>query len=334
MGISTSTINSSYKIYNNPLIKKSIFLLLQKSTTKILLVEGDGDVPFYSKYINSSVTISEVTKTKDYKFPEPSLKYSDGQKTAKKYVQFLVNEHKKKVKINNAIKYGSCYGIVDQDFDGLNTFKYSYMGKNIICTDQRDLETTLISFGKKIVENRFYCDYNYDCGTFNVLQESINEASKIGKLRLLREKNKKQFHGNSYLTNNFPIDFNVKETCGESSGNDGYFIFIKNGKFDLPSYLGYPDKQNQINKILSTIKNYNKNNLSYCRGHDIFNFVTCFYKLANKIKPEYLSNSCGINKITNIRGHYEELLKESFFDEPAFKAGSQIYRFLQKNKLT
>ena len=64
MGISTSTINSPYKINNNPLIKKSIFLLLQKSTTKILLVEGDGDVPFYSKYINSSVTISEITKTK------------------------------------------------------------------------------------------------------------------------------------------------------------------------------------------------------------------------------------------------------------------------------
>lgn len=334
MGTSFSTINSRSKIFNNPLIKKSIFLLLEKSSTKILLVEGSGDIPFYSKYTNSAVTISEVTKTKDYKFPDQTLQYNDGSKTAKKYVQFLINEYKKKVKTNTAINYGSCYGIVDKDFDGINTAKYPHMENNIICTDQRDLETTLIYFGHKIVENRFYCDFNYDCGTFNVLQESINEASKIGKLRLLREKNKKQFHGKSYLTDNFPIDFKAKETCGEALGKDGYLTFIQNGKFDLSAFLGYPDKQNQINKILSTINNYNDNNLAYCRGHDIFNFVACFYKLANKIKPEYLCNKYGINKITNIRGHYEELLKESFFDEPAFKAGSQIYRFLQINKLT
>ena len=100
------------------------------------------------------------------------------------------------------------------------------------------------------------------------------------------------------------------------------------------SYLGYTNKQEEIKSIFSTIEKYNDENLTYCRGHDIFDFIASYYKIANKINPKYLNNTCGINKITNIRGHYENLLKEEFFDESSFKAQSQIYSFLQYNKLT
>lgn len=310
-------LNSSDK---NKLNKKpkSVLMFLEIPSTKFLIVEGDGDEKFYSNYI-SSEEVYPVDKTKEYIKGDPD--YKEEKLNAKSFVQFLVDKHLKTVKENPAITYGKCFGIIDNDFDGIDSERYPNLGKNLITTDARDLETTLLKYDYNHLKDFFSEDFNTDNSGIDILEKAINNASQIGKLRKLREDQRKTLHGK--LTKDISINFKAKEP-----DDIGYLPFVtENLDFAFDSYVGIQYSKEQISKLKNPLKIYTKPSLFYCRGHDIFDFIACFYKKQNKLRPAHTSKGSSILKI---RGIFEDLLREKFNDAE-FKSSSPMYQFIVSN---
>ncbi|MBR0099758.1 MAG: DUF4435 domain-containing protein [Treponema sp.] len=310
-------LNSSDK---NKLNKKpkSVFIRLQESSTKLLIVEGDGDEKFYSNYINSE-EVCPVDKTKEYIKGDPD--YKEEKLNAKSFVQFLVDKHLKRVKENPAITYGKCFGIIDNDFDGIDSDKYPDLGKNLITTDARDLETTLLKHDYNHLKELFSEDFNTDNSSIDIHEKAINNAAQIGKLRKLREDQRKTLHGK--LTKDISINFKAKEP-----DDIGYLPFVTEDlDFAFDSYVGTQYSKEQISKLKNPLKTYTKPSLFYCRGHDIFDFIACFYTKQKKLKPVHTSKGRSILKI---RGVFEDKLRE-YFDDSEFKSSSPMYQFIVSN---
>lgn len=310
-------LNSSDK---NKLNKqpRSVFILLAKSSTKLLIVEGDGDEQFYKNYINPKHIIY-IDNTKEYINADPD--YKGRKDNAKSFVQFLVDKHLKTVKENPAKTYGKCFGIIDNDFDGIDSERYPNLGKNLITTDARDLETTLLKYDYNHLKEFFSKDFNTDNSNIDILGKAISNASQIGKLRKLREDQRKTLHGK--LTKDISINFKAKEP-----DDIGYLPFVtENLDFAFDSYVGIQYSNEQISKLKNPLKTYTKPSLFYCRGHDIFDFIACFYKKQNKLRPVHTSKGTSILKI---RGIFEDLLRE-YFDDSEFKSSSPMYQFIVSN---
>lgn len=298
--------------------KKSVLMFLEIPSTKFLIVEGDGDEVFYSNYINRERIII-VDKTKDYINGDPD--YKGPKNNAKSFVQFLVDKHLKRVKENTAIPYGKCFGIIDKDFDGIDFKQYPHLGKSLITTDERDLETTLLKHDYNHLKDFFSKDFNTDNSNIDILGKAISNASQIGKLRKLREDQRKTLHGK--LTKEISINFKAKEP-----DDIGYLPFVtENLDFAFDSYVGIQYSNEQISKLKNPLKTYTKPSLFYCRGHDIFDFIACFYKKQNKLRPVHTSKGTSILKI---RGIFEDLLRE-YFDDSEFKSSSPMYQFIVSN---
>lgn len=297
---------------------KSVFMLLSVPSTKLLIVEGDGDEKFYGNYINPKKIIY-VDNTKEYINGDPD--YKGGKENAKSFVQFLVNKHLKRVKENPDIPYGNCFGIIDNDFNGIDSKQYPHLGKNLITTDARDLETTLLKYDYNHLKEFFFKDFNNDGSNIDILEKAINNAAQIGKLRKLREDQRKILNGK--LTKDISINFTAKEP-----DDIGYLPFVtENLDFAFNSYVGSQYSVDQILKLKNPLKTYTKTSLFYCRGHDIFDFIACFYQKQNKLKPFHTSKGASIKQI---RGVFENLMKNSF-DDTEFKSSSNMYKFIVSN---
>ena len=303
---------------------KSIFMLLTVSSTKLLIVEGASDEKFYSNYINSK-KVYPVDNTKEYINGDPD--YKGKKNNAKSFVQFLVNNHLKRVKENPAITYGKCFGIIDKDYDGIDFEQYPHLGKNLITTDERDLETTLLKHDyNHLKEELFSEDFNTDNSSIDILEKAINNASQIGKLRQLRadqQKNSKRKKSNGYLIKDISISFKTKEP-----DDIGYLPFVtENLDFDFNAYVGTEYSKEQIAELQNRLKDYTEPSLFYCRGHDIFDFIACFYKKQNKLGPEHTSKWTSILQIRRV---FEDKLRE-YFDDSEFKSSSPMYQFIVSN---
>ena len=297
---------------------RSVFILLAIPSTKLLIVEGDGDEQFYKNYINPKQIIY-IDNTKEYINGDPD--YKGRKDNAKSFVQFLVDKHQKRVKENPHITYGNCFGIIDKDFNGIDVEQYPNLGKNLITTDARDLETTLLKHDYNHLKEFFSEDFNTDNTSIDILEKAINNASQIGKLRKLREDQRKTLHGK--LTKDISINFKDKEP-----DDVGYLPFVtENLDFTFNSYVGTQYSKEQILKLQKPLKTYTKPSLFYCRGHDIFDFIACFYKKQNKLKPVHTSKGTSILKI---RGVFEDKLRECF-DDSEFKSSSPMYKFIVSN---
>ena len=250
---------------------KSVFIRLQKTSTKLLIVEGDGDVEFYGKYVLPEEIVC-IDNTNDYINGDPD--YKGPKNNAKSFVQFLVDKHLKRVKENTAITYGKCFGIIDKDFDGIDFKQYPHLGKSLITTDERDLETTLLKHDYNHLKELFSEDFNTDNSSIVILEKAINNASQIGKLRKLREDQRKTLHGK--LTKDISINFKAKEP-----DDIGYLPFVTEDlDFAFDSYVGTQYSKEQISKL-------------------------------KKLKPFHTSKGSSILKI---RGVFEDKLREYFDD--------------------
>ena len=297
---------------------KSVFMFLEIPSTKFLIVEGDGDEVFYSNYIKRERIII-IDKTKEYINGDPD--YKGPKNNAKSFVQFLVDKHLKIVKENPGITYGKCFGIIDKDFDGIDFKQYPHLGKSLITTDERDLETTLLKHDYNHLKDFFSKDFNTDNSNIDILDKAINNASQIGKLRKLREDQRKTLHGK--LTKDISINFKAKEP-----DDIGYLPFVTEDlDFAFDSYVGTQYSKEQISKLKNPLKTYTKPSFFYCRGHDIFDFIACFYKKQNKLRPVHTRKGTSILKI---RGVFEDLLRE-YFDDSEFKSSSPMYQFIVSN---
>lgn len=320
MARSISNLNSAFPKYK----RKSVLLLLEKdSKLRFLLLEGESDL-FYMNFVDSSINLFPITDSREYETGEIGSERL--QKNAKEYVKVVIEKQLLKEKNAPAIKYGKCYGLIDKDFDFNETEKTKYEGR-LECTDYSDLETTLLIFDYKNIEAKFLEDFkdsSIDRKSFNVLKKSIEYASEIGKLRKLREDKRNLLKGK--LTNNIRIDFNYKE-----NQTDGYYSLIKDkNDFNVMDYIGYVGKNNDTKNLIEEINKYTGNPLLYCRGHDIFNFIACFYKFNNKINIEKWKNYKGDIKILELRKDYEKKM-EQFFDHEKFKE-TNIYSFFCRIK--
>ena len=287
---------------------KSIFIRLQKKDEKLLIIEGSGDLDFYSKYCKKDKIVI-VDETKEYENGDPD--YKGNTKTAREYILFLVDKHQKTVKKNPDVEYGKCYGIIDKDFNRIDTCKYSNLGNNLITTDGRDLETTLIMYDSKNIKNTFMKDFNTGSKGVSIMFKAIKNASQIGKIRALRYDKSKKLK--------IFINFKIRE-----QESQGYYKYIDDKlNFNLNDYLKECSlKQEQIDKILKSIKAYNEPALFYCRGHDIFDFISGFYKKANKLSFK------GQYNYLMIRDTYEKMLI-NVFNDTAFKKKSPMYDFIK-----
>ena len=223
-----------------------------------------------------------------------------------------------------AIKYGKCYGLIDKDFDFREEDKEKYEGR-LECTDCNDLETTLLFYDYEGIESKFKEDFNeseLDSEDFDVLGKAVEYAAEIGKLRKLRENKRDKLKGQ--LTKSIRLDFKSIE-----NQTDGYFSLINNYKyFKIQDYIGYKDKPDEVKSLMDEIAQYFGSQLSFCRGHDIFNFIACFYKLYDRIHIERLNNRHGEIRVLEIRKDYEEQM-ENFFCLEKFK-DTKIYSFFEK----
>lgn len=307
MGTSISTINPNFR---QKYKRKPVLILLEKNPAiKLLLVEGDSD-DFYGRFLNQSVTLFPVTDSKEYGecYFSPNI-----QRLAKEYVKELVKRALKRESENTAIKYGKCYGLIDKDYDCIREDLESKYNNRLECTDYNDLETTLIYLDYDNIESKFIKDFNSDNDSFNILRTSIDYASQIGKLRRYRE-------DKGSLLKNVKINFKKKE-----EDSDGYFSFLENDNFNIEKFIADIGKPN-AQKLINAINQYKGNNLLYCRGHDIFDFITSFYKKKNKVRKEYKKYSVGDNKVLDMRKHYEAQM-ESYFNEEKLKE-TNIYTFI------
>ena len=323
-----TSISRTNKANPNKYRKKiPVLLRLEKDqNTKILLIEGESDL-FYEKIFkeflgNEAICLCPVTDSKEYN--REDFKSEIFRKDAKKYVEAIVRKQLTKEKEAPAIKYGKCYGLIDRDFDFKEEEKKNYEGR-LEFTDCNDLETTLLSFDYENIESKFKKDFNgeqHDGEGFNVLGKSIEYAAEIGKLRKLRENKRDKLKGK--LTKNIILDFKSIE-----NNTDAYSSLLDNNKyFNIHNYIGYSDKSAEVQSLMNEIAQFSETKLSYCRGHDIFNFVACFYKLDDRIHIERLDGRHGEIKVLEIRKDYEEQM-ENYFCLEKFK-NTKIYSFFEK----
>lgn len=318
MGISTSITNTKYR--NNYKRKKVLLLLSKKSTIKILLVEGTSD-SFYKYFINQNVILFPVTDSEE--FISKQFSSSDKEALAKKYVKILVKKAIEEENNNPPNTYGKCFGIIDKDYDSnRNNLRKKYGGR-LECTDYNDLETTLIYLDYSNIDTYFMSTFKTWNQSVSPLQKAIENASIIGKMRQLRKDNECT-KLNGKLTENVSIRFRDKQK------NDiGYYNFIDNNfDLNLNSYFGSSYNQEEINDLVNSIAGYKSSSLFYCRGHDVFDFLACFYRKTNsRIKQERVGE-----ENMNISELLEDCQKKmiEIFDKEQFKSKSPMYQFLCK----
>lgn len=322
-----TSISRTNKANPNKYRKKiPILLRLEKDQNiKILLIEGESDL-FYKKIFKEilgteSILLIPVTYSKEYELEE--YKPEIPRKNAKEYVKALVEKQLTKEKNAPAIKYGKCFALIDRDFDFKEEDKQKYKGR-LECTDYNDLETTLLEIDYGNIESKFKEDFNaeqHGMRDFNVLEESIKYAAEIGKLRKLRENKRDELNGN--LTKSINLDFNSIER-----NTDGYFSFVNDVRFNIQKYIGYSDKSSEVQSLINEIAQFKECPISYCRGHDIFNFIACFYKFHNRIHLEKWKNYHGNIPVLELRLDYEDKMKV-FFCLEKFK-DTKIYDFFEK----
>lgn len=318
---------------SNPLTCRKNSAYISKAKLKTdkrtqLYVEGESDANFYR-----SLNILDETKIYLLFIDSKEAYYFRGnnKKKGKEAVLEFILEQLEKTKTNTSLK--PHYGIVDRDYDGFKNSKNinPEVENYIALTDGRDLETTLLQLDFSNIEQKFIEDSN--CTT--ILKQAIENASFIGKLRDLKSKHKKQVTGIKFTSLE-------EEKAGIVSIDDykltldGYYKFI-----DEKSMINESDLlqnivlKNDIPEIKKMVSNCNRTNLSYCRGHDIFDFITIQYYRLGNVNMNYLDDiriqQNGFKKeteITKLRSCYEKQM-EKFFDKKTF-VYSNLYQFFVK----
>lgn len=303
----------------------------------ILFVEGETDVKFYKslKILNEKkINIQEIERKKQYLIR--NCNYVKG----KRAVLALINDRIEKIQNNNSLS--PYYGIVDKDYDGLLIKEFPKVTrKYVIMTDANDLETTLLMLDMQNIKQQLYRD---NISSF-LLNLSIEYAAYIGKLRKLRQdRNDNIPNNNGFLEKGVKIHFTDKEEISIGItplysyrlNLNGYYKFLDN-EMIFDTDLFFENKtSNSIRKINKTIAKYNGNSLSYCRGHDIFDFfavLTYRFGLVKKdlfdnIYKRKLSNELSI---IELRSEYEEIIK-SYFNPVSFKQSNMYHFFIMLNK--
>lgn len=291
---------------------------------QILIVEGKNDTDFYRKYI----TLNK-TNIKSYHKDETFLASKFGFKgkiDAKKFIIELIKANINNKAINNGPKYTDCFGIVDRDYDDLKLYNNPKICKFLIETDGHDLETTLLKYDYENIKNQFDNDFNGGTQNKNsIFEQAIINASIIGKMRQLKKDNEKTpLRGK--LTNNIAITFKEREQFGSDKQEDCYYSFVdSNLVLNINTYLGNKYNNTQIDELQSLLNLYTDKSLTYCRGHDVFNFLACFYKKRKLVSK--LTAYTGVIKNMQLRDECEKKLI-TYFDDKLFLAQSPMAVFL------
>ena len=311
-----------------------------------LFVEGESDVNFYRSL---RILDEEKIKIQEIKQKRKYLVKNYGKVEGKTAVLTLIEDRLNKRKSDLTLT--EYYGIVDQDYNGLLTDKFT-VGKYVITTDARDLETTLLQLDMENIAQQFTINNHASI----ILPMAIEYASYIGKLRTLRQERNDTIPNNSdRLYKKIRVNFTNQENFSLheyslTTANttyiielNGYYEFLKNNfSFDTYKYLGSSSVVS-INKIHNNIARYKKSSLFYCRGHDIFDFVAVLCYRFGLLQEHLLAETCkrkgicdnaktkGIS-LTDLRSTYEEQI-ESYFDREKFKKTKLYDFFIMLNNL-
>lgn len=311
-----------------------------------LFVEGESDVNFYRslKILDEEkINIQEIKQKRKY------LVRNYGKVEGKTAVLTLIEDRLKKRKTN--LSLSEYYGIVDQDYNGLLTDKFT-VSNYVVTTDAKDLETTLLQLDMKNVTQQFSRNNH---ASF-ILPLAIEYAAYIGKLRTLRQQRNDTIPNNfDRLCKNIKVNFTNQENFSLDEYSittanttyivelNGYYEFLKNDfSFDTCKYLD-SNSMVSIDKINKNIARYKQSSLFYCRGHDIFDFVAvlCYrfgllqeHLLAETCKRKGICDNSRTKKISikDLRSTYEEQI-ESFFDPEKFKKSKLYDFFIMLNNL-
>lgn len=293
---------------------------VSKSSKKIsLLLEGKSD-RFYEQYIKyfcnnnkikSNISIVLMGNNSNPNFPIPAeyRKYMRGA------IEYYVNEHKP-LASECIPQKPNTIGIIDRDFDRPDDITIEHY---LECTDGNDLETTLLLFDYTGMEKIF----SEETHNKDILQNSITNAFQLGKIRYAIK------HLNDYnkQKNISKKIYNIKSFENESNG---YYGYSKETPININTII---DKlhiySNDKKFILNIINNLSENcPLMMCRGHDVFNFVACYY--ADILSEKNPDNTYAYHQILQQRKKYEKMLEEHYINSnyPSFSS-SRISEFLE-----
>ena len=274
-------------------------ILSHKDTSSIdCLVEGEGDL-FYKTVYKKKIFHKSKKNINFYAINQNNPKYP----VPKEYENYFRGAIEHFVKNHNNKNTVTISGIIDRDFD--DPIDITIQGR-LECTDGNDLETTKIIFDYDNIKSAVSSYFNNE----NIFDECIKLAATIGKVRYIIKNNKKEIHYKSFK------EFE-KET-------NYYYEFFKNqsittdkilSALDIKPKTAFSSLQNQINSLSGA-------DISYCRGHDIFNFIGCYKKLFSRNTPSESIYS-DINK--NRQKYENTLLKNFLLDK---FSSSRIFTFL------
>lgn len=278
-----------------------------------LLVEGKSD-KFYSKFLKYYLGDKEspikfhYLGEKDKKFPLP--------KKFEKNCKGAVIDYVEKNKPNNKTgKTNYIVGIVDKDFENPESI---VIQNYLECTDLNDLETTLMFFDYKAIENYF----KEESGDPQIINRAINNAYELGKIRRVLPKIRKELkQTDEKIPNELLKTYEIT--------SNGYSNFTYKYISEIEDILRDMNLSDEIINILKKEceKLSGEEKIKFCRGHDIFDFVTSFFKdkkISENPAGKYMYTT---KSVKEQRKEYEEKL-ESEFNLKKFKE-SRIFEFLK-----
>lgn len=220
-----------------------------------VLVEGENDELFYSKFLNDEIVQIEICHGKDNVLE--AIKILDKNKPKKKYI-----------------------GLVDKDYDFITNDKID--SENLIRTDFHDIETMCISsdsfnhFSKEYF-NSSKIEQLTSKRTKSIKEHLISLAIPLAQLRIVSLKNQYsiKFKPNGKETKQ--LDY-TKFICKDS------FSFLGNeqliGAIERYYNQGLPKKNEEIIAEIESLDLSKYEILDICHGHDLTKIIVIAMKKA------------------------------------------------------
>lgn len=266
---------------------------------KILIVEGEADRKFYSRFINNNIGIYQLDSTDhilsaedeiDLVFRNSNFTVQETSKTpiVKDTIISIISRCAKFEKLHSAFTTKVFFGIVDRDFDfnesdikdicKLTTSEYD-LTKNYLKTTQPacDVESLIFSCSEKYISNK------YGKQKLDKVKDKASKLSVLWKTNYdnIRKGNNKTLYLKEFMKTLYK-DYSLISEKDELS-----FII------DKLKELKKPNNQIDISyweKIILN-SNYTNNSIQNCRGHDLTKIMAILTNIKEKsIIKDILAN--------------------------------------------